>query len=49
MAAKMFLADVPEDLREEASILYRLGVVIEDIEYIISKKLKCSQTRTKNP
>jgi len=46
MAAKTLLADVPEDLREEVSILYGLGVVIEDIEYIISKKLKCSQTRT---
>lgn len=46
MAAKMLLADVPEDLLEEVSMLHGLGVAIEDIEYVISKKLKCSQTRT---
>ena len=45
MAAKVFLADVPEDVLEEVSILHGLGVAIEDIEYVISKKLKCSQTR----
>ncbi len=46
MTAKMVLADVPEDLLEEVSILCRLGVSIEDMEYVISKKLKCSQTIT---
>lgn len=46
MAAKMFLADVPEDLREEISVLYGLGLSIEEIEYVISKKLKFSQTIT---
>lgn len=46
METKMVLADVPEEIKEEVSILYRLGVAIEDIEYVISKRLKCSQART---
>ena len=46
METKMVLADVPEEIKEEVSVLYRLGVAIEDIEYVISKRLKCSQTRT---
>jgi len=54
MATKKLPADVPEALREEASILYRLGVAIEDIEYVISKKINShKQTtprlETKNP
>ncbi len=49
MAAEMLLADVPENLREEASILHRLGVAIEDIEYVISEKLKYSQKEPKTP
>jgi hypothetical protein len=36
------LADVPDDLKEELSILYRIGVGIEEIEYIISRRLKNS-------
>ena len=46
MTDKTFLADVPENLREELSMLYGIGVAIEDIEYVISKKLKCPQAIT---
>ncbi|MEK6897654.1 MAG: hypothetical protein AABW93_03935 [Nanoarchaeota archaeon] len=46
MTEKILPEEVLEDLREEVSILYRLGVTIEDIEYVISKRLKYSQART---
>lgn len=40
----MAFTDVPEDLRDEVSILYRLGVAIEDIEYVIRKRIKNPST-----
>jgi len=40
MAENIFFADIPEDIEQEVFFLYKLGVGIEEIEYIISRKLK---------
>ena len=40
MKEKMFFADVPEEVSEEVSALYNMGINIDDIEYIISSKGK---------
>jgi hypothetical protein len=46
METKMVLADAPEEITEEVSILYRLGVAIEDIEYVISKRINTAIEET---
>lgn len=40
MKQKMVLADVPEDIKDEILLLFRMGVGIEEIEYIIDSKSK---------
>jgi len=39
MEKKLALFDVPEDLREELTILYKIGVGIDEIEYLLMYKL----------
>ncbi len=36
----LFLEGIPQDVKEEISLLYNLGVEIEDIEYLIRIKFK---------
>ena len=38
MTEKILLADLPEEVEEEISFLYRMGIGIEEIEYIIRIK-----------
>lgn len=40
MKNKIVLADVPEDIQEEIFLLYRMGVRIEEIEYLIDSRRK---------
>lgn len=49
MAEKILPGDSLKNLQEEASILYRLGVAIGDIEYVISKKLNALRLEPKTP
>ena len=41
MAQQTHLADIPEEVEEEISLLYRMGIGIEEIEYII--RIKATQ------
>ena len=36
---KIYLEEIPKNQKEEISMLYSLGVGIEDIEYLIEIKL----------
>lgn len=38
MADKTLLADLPDGTEEEISFLYRMGIGIEELEYIIRLK-----------
>lgn len=38
MVEEILLADVPKDIEEEVFFLYKIGVGIEEIEYLIEKK-----------
>lgn len=36
----LFLEGIPQDAKEEISLLYNLGVEIEELEYLIKIKFK---------
>jgi len=36
----LFLEGIPQDAKEEIYLLYKLGVEIEELEYLIRVKLK---------
>ena len=36
----LFLEGIPQDAKEEISLLYKLGVEIEELEYLIRIKFK---------
>ena len=38
----LFLEGIPEDAKEEISLLYNLGVKIEELEYLIRIKFRDS-------
>jgi hypothetical protein len=37
---KLFLEGIPQDAKEEISLLYNLGIEIEELEYLIRIKFK---------
>ncbi|MEK6840575.1 MAG: hypothetical protein AABX79_01330 [Nanoarchaeota archaeon] len=43
-----FIADIPEDLQQEVYALHRIGVSIDEIKYVISRKLKNFYNRSRN-
>lgn len=40
MSGKLFLEDIPSDAKEEISLLYSLGVEIEELEFLIHVKFR---------
>lgn len=40
MKEKLYLDGVPEDTKEEISLLYKIGVEIEELEYLIRVKFR---------
>jgi len=40
MKEKLYLDEIPENAKEEISLLYKLGVEIEELEYLIRVKFR---------
>lgn len=40
MSEEIYLDDIPESAQEEISFLYKIGIGIEDLEYLISLKMR---------
>ena len=38
MNSKLYLEEIPEQLKEEIVFLYNLGISIDDLEYLIQRK-----------
>ena len=47
MKNELFLEGIPEDAKKEISMLYNLGIGIEELEYLI--KIKFKENINSNP
>lgn len=39
MSKEIYLEEIPEDLKKEISLLYDIGVGVEELDYLITIKL----------